>query len=127
MPLITVTTRRPKTRAFKDAVLAGVHSALVSSGVPATDLFQRVLELDDENFRYDATYPDLARARSDQFVLIEIVLSVGRSVKVKRELLKHLIEALGREPGLHPDDVFVCFQETRWENWSFGGGRLIHA
>ena len=29
--------------------------------------------------------------------------------------------------GLNPENVMVCFKETTWENWSFGGGRLIHA
>jgi hypothetical protein len=33
---------------------------------------------------------------------------------------------VGKDPGLNPDDVMVCFKETLWENWSFGGGRLIH-
>ena len=28
--------------------------------------------------------------------------------------------------GLDPENVMVCFKETTWENWSFGGGRLIH-
>jgi phenylpyruvate tautomerase PptA (4-oxalocrotonate tautomerase family) len=28
--------------------------------------------------------------------------------------------------GLDPENVMVVFVETTWENWSFGGGRLIH-
>jgi hypothetical protein len=28
--------------------------------------------------------------------------------------------------GLEPENVMACFRETSWENWSFGGGRLIH-
>ena len=48
------------------------------------------------------------------------------SVKVKKKILGDLITALGKDPGLNPDDVMVCFKETQWENWSFGGGRLIH-
>jgi hypothetical protein len=28
--------------------------------------------------------------------------------------------------GLNPENVMVCFKETSWENWAFGGGRLIH-
>ncbi|TMH00434.1 MAG: tautomerase family protein, partial [Betaproteobacteria bacterium] len=23
--------------------------------------------------------------------------------------------------------VMIVFKETAWENWSFGGGRLLHA
>jgi phenylpyruvate tautomerase PptA (4-oxalocrotonate tautomerase family) len=126
MPLVTVTVRKPKPAQFKSAVLDAVHGALVSSGVPATDKFQRVLELDAEDFRFDPGYPDLASERNDDFVLIEILWSVGRSVKVKRKLLDELMANL-RNAGFDPENVMVCFKETSWENWSFGGGRLLHA
>jgi phenylpyruvate tautomerase PptA (4-oxalocrotonate tautomerase family) len=126
MPLVTLTVRKPKSTQFKSTVLDAVHAALVSSGVPATDKFQRVLELDAEDFRFDPSYPDLKSARNDDFALIEIVWSVGRSVKVKKKLLEELMGTLARA-GLDPENVMVCFKETTWENWAFGGGRLIHA
>jgi len=125
MPLITVTVRKPKSREFKAGVLDAVHAALVSSGVPPADKFQRVIELDAEDFRFDPTYPDLKSERTADFVLIEILWSVGRSVKVKKKLLDELMGNLSRL-GLNPENVMVCFKETTWENWSFGGGRLIH-
>lgn len=28
--------------------------------------------------------------------------------------------------GLDTEQVMLVFKETAWENWSFGGGRLIH-
>jgi phenylpyruvate tautomerase PptA (4-oxalocrotonate tautomerase family) len=126
MPIVTLTVRKPKTREFKSLVLDAVHAALVSSGVPATDKFQRVIELADDDFRFDASYPDLRSPRDDNFVLIEIVWSAGRSVKVKRKLLEELMGSLS-QAGLNPENVMVCFKETTWENWAFGGGRLIHA
>lgn len=126
MPLVTVTVRQGQSGEFKSAVLAAAHAALVASGVPEQDRFQRVLELSAENFRYDPDYPDLGSRRDDNFVLIEILLSVGRSVKVKKKILADLLAGLARAPGLNPENVMVCFKETQWENWSFGGGRLIH-
>ena len=126
MPLVTLTVRRGKDAAFKTAVLNAVHNALVNSGVPQADRFHRVLELSAEDFRYDASYPDLASPRSDDFVLIEVLLSTGRSVKIKRKIAVDLIDALRQSPGLAPDDVMLVFKETLWENWSFGGGRFIH-
>ncbi|WAC62297.1 tautomerase family protein [Pseudoxanthomonas sp. SL93] len=125
MPLITLTVRKPKDDAFKSAVLEAVHAALVASGVPATDRFQRVLELSAEDFRYDPSYPDVATARDEDFVLIEILWSAGRSVKVKRALLADLMQRLGAG-GFDPENVMVCFKETTWENWAFAGGRLLH-
>lgn len=126
MPLVTLTVRKPKTPAFKAGVLDAVHAALVASGVPETDKFQRVIELDADDFRFDPSYPDLARPRGSDFVLIELLWSVGRSVKVKRQLLQHLMASL-QQQGLDTEQVMVCFKETAWENWSFGGGRLLHA
>ena len=125
MPLVTLTIRRPKSSVFKTTVLEAVHAALISSGVPAADKFQRIIELEDEDFRFDPSYPDLKTERNHDFVLIEILWSVGRSVKVKKKLLEELMSRLAHD-GLNPENVMVCFKETAWENWSFGGGRLIH-
>ena len=126
MPLVTVTTRKGKTASWKRAVLDGVHRALVSSGVPEADRFQRVIELGEEDFVFDARYPDTASARTGDFVLIEVLWSVGRSVKIKRKLLSDLTAALRESPGLDPENVMLVFKETQWEYWSFAGGRLIH-
>jgi len=125
MPLVTLTVRKPKDAAFKSLVLDAVHAALVASGVPQTDKFQRVLELDADDFRFDTGYPDVQGARNDDFALIEIVWSVGRSVKIKKALLADLMARLA-QAGLDPENVMVCFKETSWENWSFAGGRLLH-
>ena len=125
MPLVTLTVRRPKSAEFKAAVLDAVHAALVSAGVPAADRFQRVLELTENDFRFDPAYPDLKSPRDADFVLIEILWSVGRSVKVKKKMLAELMESLAHA-GLNTENVMVCIKETSWENWAFAGGRLIH-
>jgi len=125
MPLITVTATKPKTAEFKSAVFQCIHTALVAVGVPPTDRFQRFLELTSENFGFDPTYPDVQGKRNEDFVLIEVLWSVGRSVKVKRQFL----ESLMAELKLHkfdPENVMVVFVETTWENWAFAGGRQIH-
>jgi phenylpyruvate tautomerase PptA (4-oxalocrotonate tautomerase family) len=125
MPLVTLTVRKPKSSAFKTTILNAVHAALVSSGVPVTDKFQRVIELEEEDFRFDPSYPDVKTERNVEFALIEILWSVGRSVKVKKKLLEELMGTLARA-GIDIENVMVCFKETSWENWAFAGGRLIH-
>jgi len=127
MPLVTITVRKPKSVAFTSAVLAAVHQGLIGAGVPETDRFQRVIQLSADEFRYDERYPDLPSARGDDFVLIEILWSVGRSVKVKRKLVAEIAAQIARDPGVNPEHVMIVFKETAWENWSFGGGRLLHA
>ena len=121
MPLVTLTVREGKSSEFKSMVLNAVHGALIASGVPEKDRFQRVLELSADD------YPDLTARRTEDFVLIEVLLSVGRSVKVKKKILADILGGLSKGPGLNPENVMVCFKETLWENWSFGGGRIIHA
>lgn len=125
MPLVTLTVVRPKSAEFKDTVLQAVHGALVSIGVPQADRFHRVLELSPEDFRFDRSYPDVQGSRTDDFVLVEIVLSVGRSVKVKKQFLANLVASLSAA-GHNPENVMVVFRETTWENWAFAGGRQIH-
>jgi phenylpyruvate tautomerase PptA (4-oxalocrotonate tautomerase family) len=127
MPLITLTVTKPKSNEFKSGIFAAVHSALVTSGVPQADRFQRVLELEPENFRFDPSYPDLSTPRNTDFALIEILFSEGRSVKVKKKIVADILASLTTDPlELNAENVMICFKETRWENWVFGGGRFIH-
>ena len=125
MPLITVTVQKPKSASFKSAVLTCVHEALVKVGVPAADKFHRVLELEPDDFRFDPQYPDVEGARDKDFVLIEIVWSAGRSVKIKKQFLQSLMQGLATH-DFRPENVMVVFEETTWENWAFAGGRQIH-
>ena len=126
MPLVTLTIRKGKSSEFKSAVLGAVHSALIASGVPEKDRFQRVLELSSDDFRFDPEYPDLTARRTDDFILIEILLSVGRSLKVKKKILADILTDLSKTPGLDGENVMVCLREILWENWSFGGGRFFY-
>lgn len=126
MPLVTLTVRRPTPVERKTALLDAVHAALVAVGVPPTDRFQRVLELAADDFRFDPGYPDLTTPRGDDFALVEILWSAGRSVKVKRQFLATLMSGVAAA-GVDPEHVMVAFKETTWENWAFGGGRLLHA
>jgi Tautomerase enzyme len=125
MPLVTLTVRKQKSSAFKSTMLNAVHAALVSSGVPSADRFHRVIALEAEDFLFDPSYPDVKTERNEDFALVEILWSVGRSVKVKKKVLEELMGTLARA-GIDTENVMVCFKETTWENWSFAGGRLIH-
>jgi phenylpyruvate tautomerase PptA (4-oxalocrotonate tautomerase family) len=127
MPLVTVTLQRPRSRERKAAILEAIHRSLVAAGVPDADRFQRVHELTEDNFRFDARYPDARTPRGNDFVLIEILWSVGRSVRIKRKLVADITEALAHDADLDPEQVMIVFVETAWENWAFAGGRLLHA
>jgi phenylpyruvate tautomerase PptA (4-oxalocrotonate tautomerase family) len=126
MPLITVSVVGKRDAPYKRALLDSIQQALVASGVPATDRFQRVLELDRDSFVFDPRYPDLDTARDDDFVLVEVLWSVGRSVKIKRKVALDIATGVARSAQIDAERVMVVFVETQWENWAFGGGRLLH-
>jgi phenylpyruvate tautomerase PptA (4-oxalocrotonate tautomerase family) len=130
MPLVTLTVLGSTPAGERRALLDAVHDALVAVGVPPADRFQRVLALPADSLVYDPTYPEppdrSASRRNDQFALVEVLWSAGRSVKVKKQLLEHLVDGL-RRLGRDPEQLMLVFKETTWENWSFAGGRLLHA
>jgi len=126
MPFVTLTLHESVSAPTRRQWLDAVHDALRSVGVPADDRFQRVIALDDSSFVFDAGYPDAARPRDRRFVIVEVLWSLGRSVKVKRQFLQHLTTAW-TEAGHDPEQLMLVFKETAWENWSFAGGRLLHA
>ena len=64
--------------------------------------------------------------RDQRFAIVEILWSPGRSVQVKKQMLQHLVQGL-RRIDHDPEQLMLVFKETAWENWSFAGGRLLHA
>ena len=128
MPLVTLTVHASASATTRRQLLDAVHHALVAVGVPAADRFQRVIALADADFVFDAHYPEAADSgppRDRRFAIVEVLWSVGRSVKVKKQFLANLIASLGTA-GHNPENVMVVFKETTWENWAFAGGRQIH-
>ena len=45
-----------------------------------------------------------------------------RGVAQKKALYRRIVERLGDDPGIRPDDVFINLVEVAKENWSFGRG-----
>jgi phenylpyruvate tautomerase PptA (4-oxalocrotonate tautomerase family) len=126
MPLITVTSLKGRTKEEKRKIGDAIQTALAEAGTPTADRFQPFFDMNDEDFVFDKSYPDMSEERSDKFIVIEILFSVGRSVKIKRKILATLISGL-QDLLIEPKDVFVVFKETAWENWAFNAGQIAHA
>ena len=125
MPLVTITALKGRTAAEKKQIGDVIQAGLGSIGVAAGDRFQRFFDMEESDFIFDRQYPDMNEPRSNDYLLIEITLSVGRSVKVKKQFLDTIIAGL-EKLGIAPKDVSVIFVETLWENWAFTAGKLSY-
>ena len=121
MPFVRIFLRTGTPPEYRKALGDGVHRALVETiAVPANDHFQVISEHSAEDLIYDPGY--LGVQRSDRFVLVQIILSIGRKPQQKRKLFKRIAENLAEAPGLLPQELMIVLVETSWENWSFGNG-----
>ena len=126
MPFAHISLRSGKTEAYRQAIFDSVYRALRETfNVPEDDQFMVMTEHEAANFRYGATYLDIAR--SDDLVFIQITANNTRSLEQKKALFRRIAQLLGENPGLRPEDVFVNLVEVLKENWSLGGGLAQYA
>lgn len=121
MPIFTVTMKSNRSATEKDRISSAIHAATVSAGYPDDDLFQRFLTLDPSDFRVSPQYPALPKTRTDQLLLIEVLLSTGTEISRKKKLVGELVENL-TEAGVDSNDIMVFFVETDRSTGSFSGG-----
>ncbi|HUN67740.1 MAG TPA: tautomerase family protein [Burkholderiales bacterium] len=126
MPLVRVALMKGKPASYRRKVGDAVHQSLVETiDVPAKDRFQLITEHDAEDFVYDREYLGIARSRD--LVIIQITLSAGRSLHLKRRLYRRIAERLAAAVQLRPEDVWINLVEVAKENWSFGHGVASYA
>lgn len=101
MPLVRISLREGKSEAYRKALADGVHRALVEAlDVPAQDRFQVITEHPASGLIYDPAY--LGVQRTDDIVMVQITLSVGRKLAQKRKLFKWMTEILAEILGCNP-------------------------
>lgn len=126
MPLVHIALRAGTTQAQQCTIADAVHQALVETiGIPPADRFQLISEHGTGQFIYDPSY--LGICRTDQLVILQITISVGRSVEQKRALYRRISELLVKCASIRPEDVFINLIEVAKENWSFGLGVAQYA
>ena len=116
-PLVKIEIREGFSSEYKKAILDGVHQALLDAlGIPDSDRFQRIYELDEEDFECP---PD----RTDAVTLIQITMFPGRSFDAKKKLYQDIVHSLGENPGIDGNDIMIILLEPPMENWGVRGGQ----
>ncbi len=121
MPLVRIDLRRGKSAAYKKAISDGVYQALREIfTVPENDRFMVVSDRGDEDFIYEPSY--LGIEHGADFVILQITVTNTRTVEQKQALYARIVELLGKNPGIRPQDVMINLIDVGKENWSFGNG-----
>lgn len=116
-PLVKIEIRKGKSVKYKKAVLDGVHEALAQAiKIPEHDRFQRLYELDADNFEAP---PD----RTDSVTVIEIVMFKGGPKQAKKRLYQAIVANLAKNPGIKGNDIIIVLHEPTLENWGVRGGK----
>jgi 4-oxalocrotonate tautomerase len=126
MPLVRISLVKGKPEAYRRKVGDAIHRALVEAvGVPPLDRFQLLTEHEPGDIVYDSNY--LGVARTSNLVIVQITLSVGRTLEQKRALYRRIAANLASAVGLRKEDAWINLVEVSKENWSFGNGIASYA
>jgi len=121
MPLARIDLPTGKPPEYGRAVADAVYEAMIATlNVANNDRFQVISEQTRETLLIDPTY--LGIERSTDALIIQLTLSEGRTVEVKKAFYKAVADGLHERLGLRREDVFINLVEVKKENWSFGNG-----
>jgi hypothetical protein len=81
---------------------------------PADKRAHRFFLMDKEDMLYPA-------GRTDGYTIIEITMIEGRSVEVRKNLVRLLFDRIREKVGIAHQDIEICIQESPACNWGFRG------
>ena len=126
MPFIRTSVHKDTTPAQRQAIVNGIHQALIDGiGMPADELFNMVDDYDEHKFFFNRSFNGYKR--SDRVVVVEITMRRGRSDAMKRALYANIAANLEKDAGVAPNDVFIFTHENDYSDWSVGGGKFAMA
>jgi 4-oxalocrotonate tautomerase len=126
MPLVRIDLRQGKSPEYRRQIGDMVYRAMRETiNVPEHDRFQVITDHREDGLIYDPSY--LGINRTDDIVFIQITLNAGRTLEQKKALYARVVELLGKEPGIRPEDVLINLVECAKEDWSFGNGIASYA
>ncbi|BAT53845.1 hypothetical protein NOS3756_28080 [Nostoc sp. NIES-3756] len=92
-----------------------IHASLVKVlKISPEKRFHRFLPLDKTDFYYP---PD----RTENYLVIEIVMFDGRTVDTKKQLLRDLIKSINEQLQIAVNDIEITIFETAKHNWGIRG------
>lgn len=126
MPLVRISLAHGKPAEFRRQIADVVHASLVEVfGIPESDRFQVIEEVDPANLFFPPSYLDVPH--TGDIIFVQIVAREGRSPDLKRRLFARIAEQAAARAGHNPDDIVVVLVENSSPDWSFGRGVAQYA
>jgi phenylpyruvate tautomerase PptA (4-oxalocrotonate tautomerase family) len=120
LPITRIAIRDGKSPEYKQALLDQVDEAMRETvDLKEGDRFMALTAHDEHELAYGNF---LGLERSDDLVQVQIFWAPGKPVEAKLAMYHRIVERLGDDPGVRPEDVLISVVETAAENWSFGHG-----
>jgi hypothetical protein len=86
--------------------------AQVAAGYHRADRFHRFLEIDRDDLLVDPRFPDYATDRTDRFMVVEVVISSGRTTGTAATIADEAVRLFGERLHLTPEDILFVFHEV---------------
>lgn len=121
MPLVRISLMKTTTERAQEIGRCVYDAMRETIRIPDGDNFQVINHCDPGELVYDPTWPGMER--TDQYMIIEIMLARGRETAVKQALFARITAVLQERCQVRPDDVMIVLQGFGLDDLSLGQGR----
>jgi 4-oxalocrotonate tautomerase len=105
VPVTRIAIRDGKSPEYKQALMDEIYEAMRETvAIKEGDRFMAISEHGSREFAYGAF---LDVDRSDDLVQIQVFWAPGKTVAAKLTMYRRIVERLGSNPGVRPEDVLI--------------------
>jgi phenylpyruvate tautomerase PptA (4-oxalocrotonate tautomerase family) len=122
MPLVRISVYSSTTSKERTAIADAVYEAMRETiGIPEGDRFIVLTAHGENELFIDPRF--MGVTRTERYVMVQILLSRGRTVEKKQALYARIAERLYDAAQVPAGDVMIVLTENSFADWSFGDGK----
>ncbi|MFK7934428.1 MAG: tautomerase family protein [Saprospiraceae bacterium] len=115
MSQIKIYGLRTNLKDIKQKLSDVIHNCVVESlSFPKNKRAHRFINLEKDDFYYP-------EGRTDEYIIIEIMMITGRTVETKKALIKMLFKEINSQLNISTTDIEISIIESPASNWGFRG------
>lgn len=123
MPFSRIDLYRGKSEEYLRGLSESLNEALTLLKSPPEDRFQIITQHEPGGLIFDRGFRvEGGGQRSDDFVVFTVYVALHHDQESAAKFYRRLVELLGQNPGIRPEDVFIMLQESPLWYFSFSHG-----